>query len=356
MLDRLRERLTNLTTLTTTKATVGATPADVVHTENKWRLLHYRARPQGLARRTPVLLVPSLINRHYVLDLMPGKSFTEYLVAQGHDVFAIDWGTPGPEDRFLTFDDICDRYLGRAVRIAARNAPDGRVHLFGYCLGGVLTTIYAAARPEHVASLTAVAAPVRFKDDGMLASWVADPGFDLGALVDACGNIPSSLMQSAFQMLRPTLGLAKVVGLVDRLWDTEFVAGYAALETWATDNVSMPGEFFRRYIDELYRGDALIEGKFTLSGDLVLLRNITCPTLAVTFLHDNIVPWKSAAVLIDEVGSTDKHHLHLPGTHVGSVISRGAAKSLWPQLSTWLAQRDAEPLRRRPVLKARRSG
>ncbi len=93
---------------------MGQTPADVACHENKWKLLRYRARPQGLAFKTPVLLVPSLINRHYVLDLMPGKSFAEYLVAQGLDVFCIDWGTPGDEDRFLTFDDVVRRAIWAA--------------------------------------------------------------------------------------------------------------------------------------------------------------------------------------------------------------------------------------------------
>src|SRR5262245_11570944 len=79
---------------------LGATPADVVHHENKWRLLRYRPRPEGLAFRSPLLLVPSLINRHYVMDLVPGKSLCEYLVAEGHDVYMIDWGTPGDEDRY----------------------------------------------------------------------------------------------------------------------------------------------------------------------------------------------------------------------------------------------------------------
>ena len=94
---------------------VGQTPADVVHTENKWRLLRYRSERGAKRPKTPILLVPSLINRHYVLDLMPNKSFAEYLVSRGHDVFVIDWGTPSDEDRYVTFDDICDRALGRAI-------------------------------------------------------------------------------------------------------------------------------------------------------------------------------------------------------------------------------------------------
>lgn len=319
---------------------VGTTPADEVHRENKWRLLHYRPRAQGLAFRTPVLMVPSLINRHYVLDLMPGKSFTEYLVAQGHDVFTVDWGTPGPEDRYLTFDEICDGYLGRALRIAASASERGQAHLLGYCLGGTLTAIHAAVRPERVASLVALAAPVRFQDEGLLSTWTRLPGFDVATMIEAYGNVPWPLMQAAFQMMRPTLNLSKGVHLLDRAWNDEFLDGFLALETWGNDNVSFPGECFRRYIEELYRRDALVAGTFTLSGRPARLEGISAPLLAITCEHDNIVPWRSAAELMDRVASTDKERIHLPGGHVGAIVSKSAAAGLWPKISGWWAARD----------------
>lgn len=322
---------------------VGATPADAVHRENKWSLLRYRARPEGVAYATPVLLVPSLINRHYVLDLQPGRSVAEALVARGHDVFIVDWGTPGPEDRHLTFDAIADGYLGRAIRVAAQHGARGRAHVLGYCLGGTLAAVHAAVRPERVASLAALAAPVAFRDDGLLSLWTRSPTFDLRALVDATGNVPWQLMQGAFQMLRPTLPLAKAAHVVDRAWDDEFLDGFFALEAWGGDNVSFPGEAYRRYIEGLYRADGLMRETFTLSGRRVRLRDIACPTLAVTFAHDNIVPEASAAPLVERVGSADKERIHLPGGHVGAVISRKALATLWPTISAWWAARDAEP-------------
>ena len=142
-------------------------------------------------------------------------------------------------------------------------------------------------------------------------------------------------------MLRPTLGLSKSVHLVDRAWDDQFLDGFLALEKWGNDNVSFPGECYRRYIQELYRDNALVAGRFTLSGRPARLENIRCPTLAVTFEHDNIVPWQSAAALVDHAGATDKHRLHLPGGHVGAVVSRKASKGLWPTLSKWWQDRDA---------------
>jgi polyhydroxyalkanoate synthase subunit PhaC len=319
---------------------VGQTPADVVHTENKWRLLRYRPRPEGPAYRTPVLMVPALINRWYVLDLMPRKSFIEWLVARGHDVFMIDWGTPGSEDRFLTFDDIADRYLGRALRIAARSGDEGRAHLLGYCMGGILTAVHTAAHPDRVASLVQLAAPVSFHDDGLLSVWTRTRSFDVNALVGACGNVPQQLMQGAFHMLRPTLSLSKAAYLLDRAWDDHSLDGFLALETWGNDNVSLPGDFYRRYIEELYRDDALLGGTFTLSGRPVHLEAIHCPVLNITFENDGIVLWRSAAALLDHVSSVDKVHLHLPGGHVGAVVSSKAAQTLWPQVAEFWATHD----------------
>jgi polyhydroxyalkanoate synthase len=319
---------------------VGSTPADVVYRENKLTLLRYRPRPAGVAYRTPVFLVPSLINRHYVLDLLPGKSFIEYMVSVGHDVYCIEWGLPGDEDRYLTFDDVCDRYLGRALRTTARTGPDGKAHVLGYCLGGTLAAIHTAVHGEQVASLTALAAPIGFADDGLLSKWARSRAFDLGVFTNALGNAPAWLLQGAFQLLRPTLPLHKAVSLLEKGDREEFLEGYLALETWGNDNIPFPGACFRQYIEDLYRKDGLLSESFSLAGHPVRLSAIACPTLAVTFEHDNIVPHKSASVLLERVSSKDKEHIHLPGGHVGSVVSSHAKKTLWPKISKFWADRD----------------
>lgn len=333
--------LSNVATLWARKPPpVGSTPADVVYRENKLTLLRYRRSSGGVKRRTPVLLVPSLINRHYVLDLLPGKSFVEYMVSVGHDVHLINWGTPEDEDRFLTFDDVCDRYLGRALRAVARESETGKAHVLGYCLGGTLTAIHAAVHPERFASLTALAAPIGFDDEGLLSKWARTGTIDLGALLGAFGSPPAWLLQGAFQLLRPTLPMHKAVSLLDKGDREEFLEGFLALETWGNDNIPFPGACFRQYIEELYRRDGLLNGTFSLGGRPVRLSDITCPVLAVTFEHDNIVPHRSASVLLDRVSSADKEHIHLIGGHVGSVVSSHAKKTLWPRISKFWADRD----------------
>jgi len=308
-------------------------PLDVVHRENKWKLLRLRGPRKG----PPVLLVPSLINRWYVLDLLPGKSFAASLVERGLDVFVVDWGTPADEDRFLTFDDVCDRYLGRAVRRASALSAGQPVHLLGYCMGGTLTAIHAAVRPERVASLCLVAAPIRFAEGGILTDWSRTPSFDPGLLA-SLGNVPWPLLQATFHMLRPTLLLSKVVNLLPRLGDREFVRGVLALEGWGNDNVSFPAEVFRAWIGDLYQRDQLFHGEFALSGQAVRLEAIRCPTMVVTFEQDHIVPKASATAILDKIPPRLVTHIHYPGGHVGAMTSRAAATGLWPELGGWLAQ------------------
>lgn len=322
---------------------VGTTPADVVLRENKMRLLRYRpVRP--LARKPPILLVPSLINRHYVLDLLPGRSFAEWLVGQGHDVYIVDWGTPAGEDRYLTLAHFADRYLGRALRAACRRSGAESAHVLGYCLGGTLAAIHAALYPERFRSFIALAAPVGFRDDGTLSRWVRTPTLDLDALVEGSGNVPWPLMQASFHLLKPTLNLWKAVKLVDKSWDDRFLDGFFAIETWGNDNVSFPGEAYRTYIQELYREDRLLEGTLGIDGRPARLEAITCPTLAITFEHDHIVPHRSASVLLERVSSTTTEHIHMPGGHVGAVISTAAARELWPRISAFCRSAEAETL------------
>jgi len=123
------------------------------------------------------------------------------------------------------------------------------------------------------------------------------------------------------------------VALLDRAWDDEFLESFLATERWGTDNVSFPGACYVRYIEELYRGNRLIHGGFTLCGRPAELGSIRCPVLALAFSDDHIVPLASAAPLVDRVASRDKQLVVQRGGHVGAVISRKAADRLWPVMS-----------------------
>ncbi len=284
--------------------------------------------------RTPVLLVPSMINRWYILDLRPGFSITAALVDAGFDVWCLDWGVSGDEDRYLTWDRILAR-LSRAVRRVARATGHDRVGVLGYCMGATLSAIHAALEPDSVAWLVNLAGPIDFSTAGMLRRLVDPRWFDVDAIADA-GNVSPRQMQEGFAALRPTLKLSKWVTLADRLTDDAFLRSFTALEHWANDNIPFPAAAYRTYIRELYQENRLVEGGHRVGGRSVDLAQIDCPILTITASRDTICPPEAALALPSLASSTDTTHVSVPGGHVGAVVGSRAATKLYPALTAWL--------------------
>ena len=127
-------------------APVGQTPKELIWRKNKARLYRY-TRSEPATHRTPIFLVLPLINRAYILDLRPGASFVEFLLGEGHDVFLIDWGTPGDEDAALDVSTLVTRYLPRAAKAIQKVTGEDEMTVLGYCIGGALATCFAALHP-----------------------------------------------------------------------------------------------------------------------------------------------------------------------------------------------------------------
>jgi len=314
------------------------TPRDTVFADGTARLYRFRPERAGEgapviplhAPKTPVFLVPSMINRWYVLDLRKGFSLVEALVRAGFDTFCLDWGAPNDEDRYLSWDDVLAR-LKRMIRVAQKVSGHPKLHLLGYCMGATLTGIHAALEPESFASLVNLLGPFDFSKGGSLANMTNPRWFDADAVADA-GNIAAQQMQSGFVMLRPTQSLAKLVGLIDRGADPAFRESYDALEAWASDNVAFPAEAYRTYIKELYQQNLLVQGRHHVRGRRVELLQISCPVLTIAAEKDSICPPAAAVALNDKCGSKVKKTLRVPGGHVGAVVGSRAATHLYPKV------------------------
>ena len=182
---------------------VGQTPKDVVWQRGRAKLYHYRP----LAERTvatPVLMVHSLVNKPYILDLFPGGSFIEFLLRQGFDMWMIDWGTPTDADQRLVLEDYVQKMLPTVIRRIAGDSPNGRASIVGYCMGGLFVVLYAALHPR--APLDAVgclATPADYHKMGLFSVFSAERNFDVDALVDRVGNIPGEMIEQSFRLLRP---------------------------------------------------------------------------------------------------------------------------------------------------------
>ena len=322
---------------------VGQTPKDVVWQRGRTRLYHYRPMAER-AVASPVLMVHSLISRPYILDLIPGGSFTEFLLKQGFDVYMLDWGTPTEADRNLRLEDYVLKFIPAAVRDIARESPSGRILLLGYCMGGLLAVLYAALHPR--APLDAVAClttPVDFSKMGLFSVWADRRYFDVDALVDRLGNVPAEFIRESFAMLKPASRFSPVqyIGLWQNILNDRYVEQYRAFNKWTNEHIPFPGECFRQTVKELQWENKLIKGELVLGGKRVDLGAIKWPFLHVMGARDHIVPPESGKPLVELVGSKDKEQILLNGGHVGIVAGRGAVRDLWPRVAGWLAQRSS---------------
>jgi polyhydroxyalkanoate synthase len=315
---------------------LAPTPRDVVLRDGSARLYRFRsdAAPE---RSPPVLLVPSLINRWYVLDLRPEVSLAAALVGAGFDTFCLDWGIARDEDRFLSWDDLIAR-LGRMVRRVRRLTGHERVALLGYCMGATLCAIHAALEPLQLAALVNLLGPIDFRSGGLLSALVDRRWFDADAIADA-GNVHPVQMQCGFLSLRPTSSVAKWMGLVDRIGVPGALEAFNALETWASDNVPFPAEAYRTYIKNLYQDNQLVLGQHSVLGRRVDLKRVACPVLTVAAQNDTICPAPAARALNDHVGSSDCTFHVCPGGHVGAVVGNRAPRDLYPLMTEWLTSR-----------------
>jgi polyhydroxyalkanoate synthase len=309
-----------------------STPKDTIHQEGTLRLYRFRAA-DGAAPSTahaPVLLVPSLINRWHVLDLRPGASVVEALVSAGLEVYCIDWGAPQDEDRYLSWDDVVAK-LGRVVRLVKRRTSAKKLSILGYCVGGTLSTIYTALRPEDAAYLVNLAGPIDFSESGFLGLMADERWFNAEDVANA-GNVMPEQMQAGFVMLRPTLQLGKWVALADRMWDPEGREAFQALDGWSSDNIPFPGAAYARYIGELYQQNQLVAGQHYIAGERVDLAKITCPVMTVIASKDTICPPPAATALNAKVSSKKQEVFTIPGGHVGAVVGSKAKSTLYPKL------------------------
>jgi polyhydroxyalkanoate synthase len=308
------------------------------------RILDYGATDAAGRDGPPVLVIPSLVNRGYVLDLHPRRSMLRWLAAQGLRPLLLDWGQPGMAERDFTLSDYVRLRLAPALEAARMHSPDGSAPaLVGYCMGGTLAAAVASAGRDRVSRLALIGSPWDFSAmQGIGGALIGlaktedrvTAGLRLDAIGSAFGALPVDALQLAFATLDPTLASRKFRALAAMDQGGPRAEMFAATEDWLNDGVTLAIPAAKELLFDWYLDNAVGRGVWAPEGAPVRPRAIAAPTLAFCSNNDRIAPSACAEALPLAI---PRAQVLRPSTgHVGMIIGSEAERQVWRPLASFL--------------------
>ncbi|MDO9400491.1 MAG: alpha/beta fold hydrolase [Polaromonas sp.] len=312
---------------------VAATRGKVVFRNRLIELIQYEPTTAKVDTE-PVLIVPSWIMKYYILDLTPDNSLVKYLVTQGHTVFMVSWKNPDGPDRDLGMDDYLELGVMAALAAVQSIQPRTRIHAMGYCLGGTLLAIAAAAMGgsgrNPLKTVTLLAAQTDFQEPGELGLFIDESqiAFVEDLMADR-GYLDGRQMAGAFQLISSK----------DLVWSKlvhEYLMGahtpMTALRAWNADATRLPARMHSEYLRRLYLHNDLAEGRYRVAGRLARLADIKLPLFVVATERDHVSPWQSV-YKIHRLAASPISFVLSSGGHNVAIVNPPTGPAAHPQAS-----------------------
>jgi polyhydroxyalkanoate synthase len=300
----------------------------------------------------PLVLVPPLGVYGWVFDLMAERSLVRYFLAQGFQVYLIDWGRPTEKENYLSIETYALNWFPKAIDLIKQHSNRDEVTLLGYCMGGLLSLIYTAALgANNIKNIVTIASPVNMHQmsgpigkawrllsgPAGFVKWLT--GFQLDDFDASMFHVNGKLLSIGFKMTQPAATVSSYLDLVKHITDDQYVRRYTTMNEWFNNMPDYPGATIREMIEKFGLANRMNHGRFFIGGQEVSFKKITSALLAIAGDNDAITSITSASAVLGVVGSLDKTFEVVPGGHAGLFTGSRAVKTTWVITADWLKLR-----------------
>lgn len=342
----------------------GRTPYEVFHDDGLVRLRHYHPLTEdhivldGLAvpvkpvrHRVPLVIVPPLAVNMFIYDLFPERSMVKYLLAQGYDVYLIDWGVPRRRHAHFNLHTYTAELMPDLLARIRAHSGSQDLSLHGWSMGGICVLCYTALNKDpHIRNLIVLGSPINSHASGNLgkmyqfmhrrAEWVRkNTGFRIHNMNPQWLHTPGWMNTVGFKLMDPVSNLRGYWELLTKLADREFLSNHTTTAAFLDGMVAYPGGIVQDMSVRIWIDNELAKGYMTIGDKEMRLSDIRCAMQVYAGKTDNMVTPAAVETLLDYVSSTDKEFHVVPGGHLGLVHSSKAPAHIWQRMAEWLAER-----------------
>ena len=340
------------------------TPYEVVHSNDLVKLRHYLPITQNEVmvdgvpmtvnkntHKVPLVIVPPLAVNMLIYDLFPERSLVKYFVAQGFDVYLIDWGMPTRKHTHYNLNTYVSEFMPEFLAKVREHSGQQQLSLHGWSMGGIFTLCYTALTHDpDIRNLVILGTPINSHASGAIgkvyqaierrAEWVRkNTGFRIHNLNPQWLHTPGWANVVGFKMTNPMGSLMGYWELVVKLADRQFVVNHATTSAFLDKMVAYPGGIVQDMMVRIWIDNELAKGYMQLGKNEARLADIQCALWAGAGKSDNMVTKAAVETLMDHVSSSDKEFVVVAGGHMGILSGSKAPSDVWPKVAAWLAVR-----------------